>query len=99
MMSEKLNLGDECCCNPEISGLRKITLPDGSREGIMGLDSVMEDMYRQKKPVGSAIGPEIFERLKSLNYLALSYRPQYEAAFLAEYQHFLELKAKPSKTG
>ncbi len=59
----------------------------------------MHDLSRQGKPADSNIGSEIFERLKSLNYLAPSYRPQYEAAFLAEYQHFLELKARPYKEG
>jgi hypothetical protein len=96
-MAENLNLGDTCCCKAGISGLRKLTFPDGSQVGIIGLDTVMEDLYRQGKSADGTIGSEMIERLKKQNYLAPSALPTYETIFLSEYKYFLEMKFKSNE--
>jgi hypothetical protein len=91
-MSENINLGDSCCCRPSISGLRMLTFPEGFQVGIIGLDTVMEDLHREGKPLNMATIQELMERLKGKNYFAPSARQTYEKLFLAEYKLFLESK-------
>jgi hypothetical protein len=77
--------------------LRKLNFPDGSQVGIIGLDAVMEDLYRQGKAANATIGPEMVECLKKQNYLAPSALPTYEKIFLSEYKCFLEMKLKTNE--
>ncbi len=91
-MVENLNLGDNCCCQPGLSGIRQIMFPDGSKEGIIGLDGAMEELYAQGKPADSKIGEEIIERLKKQNYFAPAARQLYADLFLSEYKKFVETK-------
>jgi hypothetical protein len=93
-MSENLNLGDNCCCKPAFSGLRQITFADGSKEGVIGLEAVMEDLYCQGKPADPAIGMAILELLKKQNYFAPAAHPQYAEIFSREYRQFLKMKIK-----
>ena len=46
-MTQPLNLGN--CCGPSVPGLRKITFPDGDQVGLIGLDAVMDALYREGK--------------------------------------------------
>ena len=47
-MTQPLNLGN--CCGPSIAGIRKITFRDGDQAGLIGLDAVMEALYKEGKP-------------------------------------------------
>ena len=71
-----------------------ITFPDGTRSGIVGLDAVMEDLYREGKPASNATVLEMMERLERHNYFAPSITHIYKSLLLEEYRRFLEMKLK-----
>jgi HD superfamily phosphodiesterase len=70
-----------------------ITFPDGTKTGIYGLDAVMEEMYREGKPVNDATALEMMERLEGSNYFARSVRHIYKNLLRAEYRRYLEMKS------
>jgi hypothetical protein len=89
-MSQNLNLGDSCCCGSLIPGSRRISFPDGSQVGIIGLDAIMEELYREGKPVDATTALEMFERLRKKNYISPSAQNLYQQCLLLEYKHFYE---------
>jgi hypothetical protein len=94
-MTQPLNLGN--CCGPSIPGVRKITFPDGDQVGLMGLDDVMEAMYREGKAPDDATISEMIDRLREKNnYISHSPSVQalYEKALFGEYRRFVEKKKR-----
>ncbi len=61
-MTQPLNLGN--CCGPSVPGLRKITFPDGDQVGLIGLDAVMDALYREGKVPDDATVAELINRLR-----------------------------------
>jgi len=93
-MTQPLNLGN--CCGPSTPGLRRIALPDGDQVGLIGLDAVMETLYREGKSPDDSTVAELINRLREKNYI--SYSPSalalYEQALLGEYRRFYEKKKR-----
>jgi len=46
-----------------------ITLPDGSRVGVTGLDEIFQDLYQSKKEPDADTAREIVDRLGKKNYV------------------------------
>jgi hypothetical protein len=69
---------------------RKITFPDGSSVGIIGLDAVMEDLCHRGKPVNGETAAEMMEALDNYNYIPSSQRHIYKHLVLEEYRRYLE---------
>lgn len=93
-MSQNRNPSGGGCCGAPIKGLRRLTFPDGTQVGITGLDSVMENLYREGRLADARTAADILEQLKSENYFAPSARQEYEELFLKEYQRFLAVKSE-----
>jgi len=93
-MTQPLNLGN--CCGSSIPGVRKITFPDGDQVGLIGLDDVMETLYREGKAPDDATIAEMIDRLREKNYISYSPSAQalYEKALLGEYRRFFEKKKR-----
>jgi hypothetical protein len=93
-MTQPLNLGN--CCGPSIPGMRKITFPDGDQVGLIGLDAVMEGLYKEGKPPDESTVMEMIARLREKNYISYSLRAQelYQKALLNEYQRFVDRKKR-----
>ena len=93
-MTQPLNLGN--CCGLSIPGVRKITLPDGDQVGLIGLDAVMEAIYKEGKPADDSTILEMVTRLREKNYISCSSSAQalYQKALLAEYKRFIERKKR-----
>jgi hypothetical protein len=94
-MTQPLNLGN--CCGPSIPGVRKITFADGDQVGLIGLDDVMEALYREGKAPDDAAVAEMIDRLREKkNYISYSPSVQalYEKALLGEYRRFFEKKKR-----
>ena len=91
-MTQPLNLGN--CCGTSIPGVRKITLPDGDQIGLIGLDAVMEALYKEGKLPDDETAAEIIARLREKNYI--SHNPSveelYQKALLKEYDHMYQKK-------
>ena len=85
-MTQPLNLGN--CCGPSIPGIRKIAFPDGDQAGLIGLDEVMEALYREGKPPGDSTVMEMITRLREKNHISDSTpaRELYQKALLNEFQ-------------
>ena len=93
-MTQPLNFGN--LCGPSIPGIRKITLPDGDQVGLVGLDAVMETLYKEGKPPDYSTVREMITRLREKNYISDSSQAQelYQKALLGEYRRFVERKKR-----
>jgi hypothetical protein len=96
-MTQPLNLGN--CCGTSIPGIRKIALPDGDQVGLIGLDAVLEALYREGKQPNSSMAKELIIRLREKNYISYSSSVEelYEKALLTEYQRFYQKKMASTK--
>jgi hypothetical protein len=94
-MTQPLNLGN--CCGPSITGLRRITFPDGDQVGIIGLDAIMEALYKEGKLPDDSAAMEIISRLRNEGKNYISYNSkieeQYQKVLLNEYRRFFEKRA------
>ncbi|MCX5803881.1 MAG: hypothetical protein NTU69_10200 [Proteobacteria bacterium] len=93
-MSAQINQGSGPCCAPVTEGYRLLTFPDGSQAGVIGLDSIFDDAYREGKKPEPSVANELVDRLSEKNYIPSSQRSQYEAVVLKEYQKFFEAREK-----
>jgi hypothetical protein len=93
-MTQPMNLGN--ICGSSIPGVRKITLPDGDQVGLIGLDSVMQALFKEKKPPDETTVTEMIVRLREKNYIGDSAPAQelYRKALLREYQLFMARKRR-----
>jgi hypothetical protein len=89
-MTQPLNLGN--CCGPSIPGIRKITFPDGDQAGLVGLDSVLESVFKEGKIPDDSTAMEMIDRLRAMNYIpgSPSVEALYKVALLNEYQRYYE---------
>ena len=96
-MSQNMNVQGGSCCGPRIPGLRILTFPDGSQTGIIGIDVVMEDLFREGKQPDESTVSEMISRLQHQNYITSSSQKQYGELFLSEYRRFFETKTIAEK--
>jgi hypothetical protein len=91
-MTQPVNMGN--LCGPSIPGLRRITFPDGDQVGLIGLDAVMEALYKEGRLPDDSTAQEMITRLREKNYIGDSSPVQelYRAALLKEYQRFFDRK-------
>jgi hypothetical protein len=66
--------------------IRKLTLPDGFRVGILNLDSILKAVSDLKLPDSMAIRTELLKRVKTCNYVASGAENEYAEALFREYQ-------------
>jgi hypothetical protein len=93
-MTQPLNLGN--CCGPSIPGIRKITFPDGDQVGLVGLDTVLEAVFKEGKLADDSTAMDLINRLREKNYIPLSSSAEelYKKALLKEYKRFYESKKR-----
>jgi hypothetical protein len=96
-MAENLSLGDRNCRGYSIPGSRRISFPDGSQVGIIGLDAVMEELFREGKPDDDATALEMLNGLHRNNYFSTSAHKLYQECLLMEYQRFYKNKITSNK--
>ena len=95
-MSSKGSQSHGPCREKSISGLRLITLPGGSKAGLMGLDQIFTDLYKGEMKPDHEIAAEIVKRLGKQNYITPSVRHLYQEAMLKEYGKYFEQKINSS---
>jgi hypothetical protein len=93
-MTQPLNLGN--LCGPSMAGVRRITLPDGDQVGLIGLDAIMEALYKEGKLPEDSTAMEMITRLRGNNYISYSSPALelYQKALLNEYRRFVERKKR-----
>ena len=82
-----------CCCGTRIVGLRQINV-GGRSTGIMGLDETLKEYFQKGKRVDDAVGDELVEDLKKLNFIAEGAEEIYKEAFLKEYRRYYLARTK-----
>jgi hypothetical protein len=89
-VTQPLNLGN--CCGPSIAGIRKIIFPDGDHVGLVGLDAVLESVFKEGKLPNDSTAAELIDRLRTKNYIPGSpfVEELYRKALLKEYQRYYE---------
>lgn len=66
--------------------VKKLTLPDGFRVGILNLDNILKEVADLKLTDSRAIKTELIERVKACNYVPSSAENEYSVALFQEYQ-------------
>jgi hypothetical protein len=66
--------------------IKKLTLPDGFRVGILNLDNILKEVAELKLTDTQTIKTELLNRTKNSNYLPSSAEDEYSAALYQEYQ-------------
>jgi hypothetical protein len=66
--------------------VKKITLPDGFRVGIIGLDNILKEVADLKYGDVRAIKQELVSRAKVDNYVPSGVEDEYASALFREYQ-------------
>src|SRR5512136_1145659 len=94
IMTQPVDMGN--LCGPSIPGLRRITFPDGDQVGLIGLDAIMEALYKEGKQPNDSTAQEMIARLREKNYIGDSSQVQelYRTALLNEYQRFCGRKKR-----
>jgi len=83
----------ECiCCGLSIPGLRMLNLTDNIKAGVIGLDEIIEDLYREGRKPDHDTASEVVKRLASENYIAPGSRKRYEDAVLKYFKRYYEHK-------
>lgn len=86
---------ETCPCNaPIIKKTRSLIFPDDSRIGVIGLDKIFDDAYREEKRPDRSVAHELVSRLSENNYIPVASWSEYEAIVLKEYRKFFETKEK-----
>ena len=75
-----------CCAAAAARMIRKLTMPNGSRVGIVNLESILKEVADLKLADDSAIKKELLQRVKIYNYVAPSAEADYSKALLNEYE-------------
>ncbi len=93
-MTQPLNLGN--CCGPSIPGIRKIAFPDGDQVGLVGLDAVLESLFKEGKLPDDSTAVELLDRLRTKNYIpgSPSVEALYRKTLLNEYRRYYEKKKR-----
>ncbi len=66
--------------------IKKMTLLDGSRVGIMNLENILKEVAELKLTDAQAIRAELLKRVKVYNYVPPGAENEYSAALYQEYQ-------------
>ncbi len=66
--------------------IKKLTLPDGFRVGILNLDNILKGVADLKLTDAQLIKKELLERVKAQNYVARGAESDYSLALFQEYQ-------------
>ena len=66
--------------------IRKLTLPDGFRVGIINLDNIIREVAGMKLTDTKTIKQELLEKVQACNYVASGAESEYAAALLQEYR-------------
>jgi hypothetical protein len=69
-----------------VKNIKKLTLPDGFRVGIINLDNVLKEVADLKLADTSSIKTELLNRIKTCNYVPSSAEDEYSTALYQEYQ-------------
>jgi hypothetical protein len=88
-MSKEINSGG-CCCTKPIQSLSRLTFPDGTHVGIIGLDAILKAMLAEDRPANAETAEEIVRRLKEKNYIPFSIIQEYETLLLGEYRKYIQ---------
>ena len=93
-MTQPLNLGN--LCGSSIPGVRKIILPDGDQVGLIGVDAIMEALYKERKLPDESTAMELITRLRERNYIGDSPKvlELYKKSLLNEYRRFVERRKR-----
>jgi len=80
--------------------VKKLTLPDGFRVGILNLDNILKEVADLKLTDTQSIKKELIDRAKECNYVPSSAASEYATALFQEYhRRFGDSKAeKGNKT-
>jgi hypothetical protein len=66
--------------------IKKMTLPDGFRVGIVNLDNIIEEVAGLKLSDATIIKEELLKRVEAKNYLPSGAKNEYKTALFREYQ-------------
>ncbi len=75
------------CCDGQDELVRQIKV-EGVTVGLIGLDSVLEQLYLMGKGAEGSVGDELLAMVEARNYVPGGAREKYKQALLREYASF-----------
>lgn len=75
----------------------KLVAVEGKQVGIVGLDEVLEELYRSREKSEEASKDYLLKKLKQVNYIPASREGVYAQVLFEEYQRFCDLKEGRTK--
>lgn len=84
---------------PEARVVKKLTLPDGFRVGILNLDKILKEVADLKLTDTQKIKVELIERVKECNYVPSGSENEYSTALFREYQRRFEVPEMAKDAG
>ncbi len=67
--------------------IKKLTLPDGFRVGIVNLDNILQEVADMRLADSSSIKEELLKRVKDQNYVPSTAESDYSVALYYEYKN------------
>ncbi len=86
------NTRKTCCTPGPIAWLRTLSLSDGSKASVIGLDAIFEDICGHGAGPSPETASEIVRRLSRKNNIPLSLVGLYEDAVLREFTTYMECR-------
>ncbi len=80
------------CCGGQDAQVRRIKV-GGVPVGLVGLDSIFDQLHRLGKPPDGAVGDELLAMVETRNYVPRGAEEEYKHALLREYASFCAGKA------
>jgi hypothetical protein len=68
------------------ANIKKLTLPDGFRVGIVNLDNILEEVAGLNLSDTKIIKEELLKKVETQNYVPSSAKNEYKTALFREYQ-------------
>lgn len=79
--------------------MSRLTFPDGTHVGIVGLEEILKAMFAQDRPVNTETAEEIVKGLKEKNYIPFSIIEEYETLLLGEYRKYVQRRISEDAGG
>jgi len=81
------------CCGGQDTQVKQVNI-EGVPVGLVGLDTIFEQLYLLGKPPDGAVSEELLAMVEARNYVPRAAEEKYKQALLREYASFCAEKAQ-----
>jgi hypothetical protein len=96
-VSAQINQGMGQCCAQPAKGYRLLNFPDGSQVGVIGLDELFDDAYKEGELPNLSVAQGLVFKLSKKNYIPSSLAAEYSEVVLIEYRKYMAKRGEIKK--